>query len=104
MCMLLFTLGLYAVVTKKNLIKIAIGIALMEYSISLLLIMLGYSTGGHTPILQDGVRYVDPLAQAMVVSIIFVGLANLIFLTSVCVRMYEKYGTLDITEIRKLKG
>ena len=47
---------------------------------------------------------VDPLPQALVLTSIVISLGSLALLISICVRIYEKYGTFDITEIRRLKG
>ena len=46
MCFLLFMIGLYCAVVKKNMVKIVIGVAIMEYAINLFLIMLGFRKGG----------------------------------------------------------
>jgi len=107
MCFLLLLIGLYCVVIKKNLIKIVIGLAIIEYSINLFIVLIGYRWGGHAPLLSDGMKdwvYVDPLPQALVLTAIVIGLATLMLIIALCVKLYEKYGTLDITEIRKLRG
>jgi multicomponent Na+:H+ antiporter subunit C len=44
------------------------------------------------------------LPQAMVVTSIVIGLGTTILAIAICVRLYEKYGTFDISEIRRLKG
>ena len=49
-------------------------------------------------------RSVDPLPQALVLTSIVIGLGVTIFAIALCIRIYEKYGTYDITEIRRLKG
>jgi multicomponent Na+:H+ antiporter subunit C len=117
-CFLLFMVGLYCAVVKKNMVKIVIGIMVMEYAVNLFLIMLGYRFGGVAPILsrsdidsQTGQimtsflnNSVDPLPQALVLTSIVISLGSLALLISICVRMYQKYGTFDITEIRRLKG
>ena len=54
LCLLLFLVGLYGVIAKRNLIKIIIGIAIMECSINLFFIMIGYVEGGTAPILSNG--------------------------------------------------
>ena len=51
-CFLLFIIGLYCAVVKKNMVKIVIGILIMEYAVNLFLIMLGYRSGGRAPILS----------------------------------------------------
>ena len=38
LCFLLFVIGLYCAVVKKNMVKIVIGIAVMEYAVNLFLI------------------------------------------------------------------
>ena len=53
MCFLLFIIGLYCVLVKKNMVKIVLGIVIMEYAVNLFLIMLGYRTGGIAPILSQ---------------------------------------------------
>jgi multicomponent Na+:H+ antiporter subunit C len=118
LCFLLFMIGLYCVLVKKNMVKIVIGMAVMEYAVNLFLIMLGFRLGGDAPIICRGDlagpagqisdlfinRTVDPLPQALVLTSIVIGLGSLALMISICVRTYEKYGTFDITKIRRLKG
>ena len=47
---------------------------------------------------------VDPLPQALVLTAIVISLGSLALMISICIRTYEKYGTFDITQIRRLKG
>lgn len=118
LCFLLFMIGLYCAVVKKNMVKIVIGIVIMEYAVNLFLIMLGYRFGGAAPII-DGSSLepvtgkitdaflnssVDPLPQALVLTAIVISLGSLALMISICIRTYEKYGTFDITKIRRLKG
>jgi multicomponent Na+:H+ antiporter subunit C len=118
LCFLLFMIGLYCAVTKKNMVKIVIGIMVMEYAVNLFLIMLGYRFGGVAPIVEKGQldvvtgqiaagflnSSVDPLPQALVLTAIVISLGSLALMISICIRTYEKYGTFDITQIRRLKG
>jgi len=117
LCFLLFVIGLYCVVVKKNMVKIVIGIMVMEYAVNIFLIMIGYRAGGRAPIasaddvLEGGglsglfvQSCVDPLPQALVLTAIVISLGSLALMISICIRMYERYGTFDITEIRRLKG
>jgi len=102
-----FLIGLYCVITKKNLLKIVMGIVIMEYAVNFFLVLLGYRMGGVAPIVVEGVReakFVDPLPQAMVLTAIVISIATLAFIVAICIRIYEKYHTFDVTEIRRLKG
>lgn len=116
MCFLLFIIGLYCVLVKKNMVKIVLGIVIMEYAVNIFLIMLGYRSGGIAPIVDQS-QYtsgavnaaftqasVDPLPQAMVLTAIVISLGSLALMISICIRTYERYGTFDITQIRRLKG
>jgi len=118
LCFLLFMLGLYCAVVKKNMVKIVVGIMVMEYAVNLFLIMLGFRFGGEAPIIgrshvdsETGQivasflnSSVDPLPQALVLTAIVISLGSLALMISICIRTYEKYGTFDITQIRRLKG
>ena len=111
LCFILFGIGLYAVVTKKNLIKVIIGVIVMDYAIHLFFILIGYRKDGVAPIIDketvamEFIQFsVDPLPQAMVLTSIVIGLGLIALMVSLCIRLYEKYRTFDITEIRRLKG
>jgi multisubunit Na+/H+ antiporter MnhC subunit len=99
--------GLYCVLRKRNLIKIIIGIGIMEYAVNLFLVLIGYRTQSVSPICvgnQAAVNMVDPLPQAMVLTLIVLGLSTTLVLIAIAIRIYEKYGTFDITKINRLKG
>lgn len=107
LCFVLFCVGLYCVLRKRNIIKIIIGLGIIEYAVNLFLILIGYRMRGRSPILeknQEILNMVDPLAQAIVLTTIVIGLAGIITLVSLAIRIYEKYGTFDITKIRRLRG
>ncbi len=107
MCLVLFCVGLYCVLRKRNVIKIIIGLGIIEYSVNLFIILTGYRMHGRAPIFardQDILNMVDPLPQAMVLTTIVIGLAVIIVAISLAIRIYEKYGTFDITKIRRLRG
>jgi len=107
LCLVLFCVGLYCVLRKRNLIKIIIGIAIIEYAVNLFFVLVGYRMNGRAPIDSPGqsvVNMVDPLPQALVLTAIVIGLAVTALIASIAMRVYEKYGTFDITKIRKLKG
>jgi len=104
---ILFLIGLYALITKRNLIKKVIGFGIMEYAVNLLFILIGYRMGGEAPILSEGMKaanFVDPLPQALVLTAIVIGLGTTALMVGLCIRLYQHYGTFDIAEIRRLKG
>ena len=111
LCLILFLVGLYGVLSQKNLIKLIIALGIMEYAVNMLLIMVGYRKDGIAPIMQSSVGLekfvsstVDPLPQAMVLTAIVINVAVLALSVVIAIRLYQKYGTYDITQIRRLRG
>jgi multicomponent Na+:H+ antiporter subunit C len=103
--------GVYAVVAKKNIIKIIIGVLLIDYAVNMLLVLIGYRSGGQAPILSEGQEVsrfaaasVDPLPQAMVLTSIVIGLGLTALMVAMAIRLYEKYDTFDMDKIRRLRG
>jgi multicomponent Na+:H+ antiporter subunit C len=109
MCIVLFCLGVYAVLAKRNIIKILIGLCIAEYAVNLFLILVAYRVGGRSPIFSstDVILpdvMVDPLPQALVLTAIVIGLATTAFLVAIAMRLHDRFGTYDITKIRELRG
>jgi multicomponent Na+:H+ antiporter subunit C len=109
--LLLFVMGLYCLVAKKNIVKKVIGILIMDYAVNLFLILVGYRRGGVAPILLKGTdrakfvtQSVDPLPQALVLTSIVIGLGVLALMVALCIRLYDRYKTFDMSEIRRLRG
>ncbi len=105
--LLLFLVGLYAIITKRNMIKVAIGFSLMEYAVNFLFAIVGFRPGAIPPILHSvevGKVYADPLPQALVLTSIVIGLGVTAFLLSLALRLYNRIGSFDLEEIQRLKG
>jgi len=103
--------GVYALVAKKNIVRIIIGIGILSYAVNLLLVLVGYRSGGGAPILARGqspaqlaATAVDPLPQAMVLTSIVIGLSVTALAVGMAIRLYDKYGTFDMNDIRRLRG
>jgi multicomponent Na+:H+ antiporter subunit C len=103
----LIIIGLYIVLTKRNLIKVIIGLDIFETGIFILLVCTGYIKGGTAPIFsKDKLNpslMVDPIPQALVLTAIVIGVATLALALSLVIRLYRHYGTLDVRKIKELK-
>ena len=111
LCLMLFMVGLYGVMVKRNLIKIIISLVIMESAVNLFLVMIGYRKEGIAPIMSKTMEAetfvrasVDPLPQALVLTAIVIGLGITAMTVAIAMRLYERYGTYDIKEMRRLKG
>lgn len=107
LCFILFLIGLYGIITRRNIIKIVLSLCIIEYSLNLFFVLLGYTNNGIAPIVVKGAEgeiFVDPLPQAMVITVIVIGLATTAMLLAIAIRLYRKHGSFDIREIKTLKG
>ena len=99
-------IGLVTVLLKKNLIKILLGIIILESAVNLFLVALGYREGAVAPIftLAPSELMVLPTPQALVLTSIVIGVATSALILSFAIVLKKKYGTVDIDEIRRLQG
>ncbi len=82
-------------------------LGLFEAGVNLFLVSLGYREGGIAPIFTGspaGAVMVMPTVQALTLTNIVIGLATTALLLSFVMVLYQKYGTCDVREIRRLKG
>ena len=105
----LLILGIYCMVTQKNLIKIAVGMGLVDYGVNLLIVSVGFNPGGTAPIftiseLNRASFFVDPIPQALTLTSIVIGACTTAMTLSLIMKIKEQYGTLDSGEIRRLRG
>ncbi len=106
-CMVLVGLGLWTLMTRRNLIKLAVGIVLIENGVNLFLVSLGYVRGGIAPIYTyapEGVPMVMPTPQALTLTSIVIGMATTALLLTFAVVIHRHRGTLDAGKIRELRG
>ena len=103
---LIVIIGIIIMVAKKNLIKIVMGLALVESGINLFLVATGYIEGGIAPIFTNAgpEKMVLPTVQAMTLTNIVIGIATTAMLLSFIMVIYKKYNTADVTEVGRLKG
>ena len=105
----LIFIGLYTIATKRNLIKMIIGLSLIDTGVNMLIVAIGYVSGRTAPILTNtlrnnpGGKVVDPIPQALVLTAIVIGVAILALALSIAINIYKNYGTLDVKKIRRLK-
>jgi NADH:ubiquinone oxidoreductase subunit K len=91
----LYMIGIYCLATKRNMIRLILGLEILLNAANVTFIAFSaYGVPG----------FVDPLAHSFViVSIGIAGSVSAVALTLV-VYVYKHYGTLDVRELRRLKG
>lgn len=105
----LLVIGFYTVGFKRNIIKIVIGIEILEGAVNMFLITLGYVRGAYAPIYTMAPKealnnMVLPTPQALTLTSIVIGVAVSALMLAFAVNIYRHYGTLDVTKARRLRG
>ncbi|MBN1467070.1 NADH-quinone oxidoreductase subunit K [candidate division KSB1 bacterium] len=103
----LIFIGLYTILVKRNLIKVIIGLSILDTGVNLFLISIGYINRGTAPIFSDpgltAADMVDPVPQALVLTAIVISVAVLSLALSLAIRVYHHYGVLDLRQIKEQK-
>ena len=94
----LFIVGLYGMVTSRNLIHLVVCLSVVQSSTYIVLLSIGYRIGGTAPIflnLPPGSRAVDPVVQALTLTDVVVGVTVSALLLALAVQIHKRAGTLD---------
>lgn len=108
--LLLVGVGLWAMLTQRNLFKIIIGFSIIDTGIHLVIVSVGYIRGRTAPILDEAVgtagaagSVVDPLPSALVLTAIVIGLAVTALMLTFAVQLHRRRGSLLIDDYKELK-
>ena len=98
--------GLYGIVTSRNLIHLVICLSVVQSSTYLMLLSVGYKTDGEPPVFADrppSTRAVDPVVQALTLTDVVVGGAVTALLLAIAVQIEKHLDTLDPDELDPLR-
>lgn len=107
MCFLVLTLGLYAMLLKRNLLRKVIGLTIFQAAIILFFIIAAYKVGAGVPVLdkvagaEDAEQYINPLPHTLMLTAIVVGVATVGVALALLIQIHRNYGTLDEDELRE---
>jgi len=98
----LILIGFYGMVMHRNLIRMLLGLGLVEAGAHLFLISVGFRRDAVAPIIVDGVggSMVDPVPQAMILTAIVIGVAVLALGLALVVRVHRAYGVLEMDQLK----
>ena len=100
-------IGLYGIVTSKNLIHLALCLTVTQSSTYVLLLTVGYVEGGGPPIFKGvelGTTAVDPVVQSLTLTDIVVSVAVLALILALALDVHREQGTIDPDEIVEMHG
>ena len=103
--LILFMIGFFGLISKNNLIKKIIGLAIINSSTVLFFVAIGYQEQGQAPIISSEIAnnaniiFVNPVPQALMLTAIVVSISLTALALALVVKIYAKYKTLDIQKI-----
>lgn len=111
----LLCLGLYTCLTRRNLIRMVMGLSVMEASTYLLVLSIAHREGSTAPILLNPPAHqtaaglargnvADPVLQNFCLTAVIIGVAVTAVFLSVAVRVAQHYKTLDAEQMRAMRG
>jgi multisubunit Na+/H+ antiporter MnhC subunit len=89
---LLIFSGCYCLIRTYHMLKMILGIEVAMKAVTLFIILAGYINGN-----------ID-LAQTFVISVIVIEVVVVVVAAGIVINLYKKYGSMDIRNLKKLKG
>ena len=102
---LLFSVGLAALLLHPNLIKKIIGLNLMDTAVFLFLAAMGYVDGGKAPMVEPGAEaapYINPVPGGLGLTGIVVAVSTTALFLALTHRLYQKYHSVNLDVILML--
>jgi len=103
----LIVIGAWGMLTQRNMLKMVIGFSIIDTGVHVMIVAIGYVTGGAAPILDGevptGAPFVDPIPSALVLTAIVIGLAVTALMLTYVVRLSRTKGTLEVSEYKEMK-
>ena len=103
----IFLVGLYGVVSSRNLVHLVVCLMVTQSSTYILLLAIGYVNRGTAPIFADvpkGTRAVDPVVQALTLTDVVVSVTVASLLLALALQAQKRAGTTDPDELTRMHG
>lgn len=103
----LFIVGLFGVVSSRNLIHTVICVSVVQSSTYVLLLSVGFRSHAKAAIFADiptSSRVVDPIVQALTLTDIVVEATVVALLLALAVQAHKRFRTLDPEDLVSLRG
>ncbi len=103
---IIIIVGLYVILMRKDLIKIIMGLSIIESGVNLFLITIGFRFDSVAPIFTNApsLQMVMPTVQALTLTSIVIGVATEALLLSFVMLIWKYYRTKDVRNVSKLQG
>jgi multicomponent Na+:H+ antiporter subunit C len=104
----LLVVGLWGVITSRHLVHMVMCLTVVQASTYVLLLAVGYRTGGKAPIITTTVppssQFVDPIVQALTLTDVVVEATVVAVLLALVLQAHKRFGTADPDELGEISG
>jgi multicomponent Na+:H+ antiporter subunit C len=111
----LFCIGVLTVLSRRDLVKIVMGLSVMEASTYLLMVSMAYRRHSTAPVLSNPPtgsspdklahgNVADPVLQNFCLTAIVIGVAITAVFLTIAVRVAQHYRSVDAHDMRALRG
>ena len=100
---ILFFIGVFGVVSRRNILKTVISLGIMDVAAILFFIASAGEGSQAAPIPGSPVS-ADPIPQALMITVIVIGVAVTAVSLTMFINLYHKYGTTDWMRARKMRN
>jgi multicomponent Na+:H+ antiporter subunit C len=102
---ILFFIGVYGIIARRNIVKTVISIGIMEVAAILLFVTINYSEDTVPPIGVDlSANIADPIPQALMITAIVIGVGVTAVSLTMFITLYHKYGTTNWEKIMRKRA
>ena len=100
----LFLIGIYGLVTSRNLVHMVLCLSVTQSATDVFLLEIGFRRGGVAPVFVGLSAHsgppVDALVQALALTDVVIGAGITALLMALVVQIHKRVGTLDPDELR----
>lgn len=99
---ILFFMGFYGLVVRKNIIRTIISFGIIQSAIILFFVTINFNSGDIVPIGSNlGNNVADPVPQALMITAIVIGVAVTAVSLTMFITLYHKFGTTNWEKIKR---
>ncbi|HWD73682.1 MAG TPA: cation:proton antiporter subunit C [Solirubrobacteraceae bacterium] len=102
----LFGVGLWGVVSSRHMVRTIISLAVVQSATYVLLLAIGYRSGGQAPIAADippVAKLVDPTVQVLVLTDVVIEATVSALLLALVIQAHKRFGSVDPSDLRPLR-
>ena len=101
--LILFLIGFYGLIARRNIVKSILCLGIMDIGVILFFLAVNYQPGMRPPIGEDAAPAADPMPQALMITAIVIGAAVTSVALIMFIVLYHRYGTTNWNKAKQIR-